>query len=247
MKKIATVLVDDERSSLDYLTGQLKHFQRLDVRKAFTDPRLLLGYIEKHPDIQLVVLDKEMKRMDGLDLVAQLPKHVLSVMVTGYREFAVDAFEINIVDYIVKPAFKDRLANTVRRVEERLRLSPSVALQPQDSDFFTVRTATRGAMELIYYDDILYIKSAKDDCLLYFADGTQALTTPVRIGVLEQDLPPDLFMRVHNQYIVHKRYARHYADSMITLRAGMLQKTINVGPTYKDDVLFWMKDRLVGS
>ena len=246
MKKIITVLLDDEKTALAHLQAELSHFQRLDIRRTFTDPLLFFSYLDEHPEVQLLILDKEMKKLDGLDLIAQLPKHIACVMVTGHREFAVEAYATNVLDYVMKPVSRGRLAESVRKVEEKLNLSPSISRRELSSGIFVVRGEGRNMRLIIPYDELIYVQSAKDECVLYLLGDGEPLTVRERIGVIDRDLPDALFKRVHNEYIINKTYARKYESGLITLRAGGREKTVSIGDTYKEEVLYWLNDRLIG-
>ena len=243
MKKIKTVILDDQREALKFLGAELGKFQRIEIVKEFTDPRLALSYLMDRPSVQLLILDKEMPALDGMDLVQQLPADICCVMITGYTEFASTAYNTNIIDYLVKPVTFSRLAQMLRKVEDKLGLTMSIAAQEITSRYFTIKS--NGQKTLVHYDELFYIKSGKDESTLYFVDENY-LTVNERIGIFEEDLPKSDFKRVHNQYLINKSYARYIKDDILTIRCGQNTQKINIGPTYKQDVDLWFNDRMIG-
>lgn len=241
MKKIKTVLLDDNPKANELMLGILKSIPRIEVVSSFTDPLKALKYMHKKP-VQLLIVDKEMPGLDGLEVAQQLPDQVVCVMVTGFEKFAVNAFDCNIVDYLLKPYSFSRIIQMVRKVETALGLSNSLPVEEQNSRFFTVKQSNE--KRLIQYDELFYIESAKDESVLFFIDGTE-LTIGERIGVFEDDLPVRDFKRVHNQFILNKNYAKLLKDKMITIHCAGLSKIISVGNTYEKSVNEWFNDKLI--
>ncbi|WP_164111704.1 MULTISPECIES: LytR/AlgR family response regulator transcription factor [Sphingobacterium] len=241
MRKIKTVLLDDDSNANELMNGILKSIPRIEVVAMFTDPVKALNYLYKKP-AHLLILDKEMPGVDGLEVAQQLPSEMVCVMVTGYDSFALEAYEYNIVDYLLKNLTFSRVNQMVRKVESALGLSNSLPAEALSSRYFTVKRSNE--KRLIPYDELFYIESAKDESELYFIDGTH-LTITERIGVFQDDLPVSDFKRVHNKYILNKTYARTLKDKMITISCAGNSKVINVGNTYEKSVNEWFNDKLI--
>lgn len=139
------ILVDDEQLALDYLERQLLKLNDIDIIGKYSNPRLALENIEKQaPDV--VFLDIQLPEMSGIelaDLLFEKNPHLNIVFVTAYNEFAVKAFEINALDYIVKPVRMERLVKTMSRItEQKHEASISVEGDPQGIRFNVFRQVT---------------------------------------------------------------------------------------------------------
>ncbi len=116
---IKAVIVDDEQHSLKILHRQLKDSGRVEVCAKFTDALEALGYLMENT-VDVVFLDIEMPELSGLELVPGLHEKKTVVFVTAYPEYALEAFKINALDYIIKPVATERLNETLNRVSARL-------------------------------------------------------------------------------------------------------------------------------
>jgi two-component system LytT family response regulator/two-component system response regulator LytT len=216
---INTVIVDDERPARDELAFLLKSFPEVSIVAQGKNGLEALSLIKEH-DPDLVFLDVEMPGLDGLGVVkrlvergAELPQIVFA---TAYDHYAVRAFEVNAVDYILKPFDKNRIAKAVQRVkrtvEERVsqveRLETLVdklgasAQRPQQSQPAKLLVKSQSRMLLIDADDVIYA-SIQDGSISLYARTAEGVSNYRTVEELMEALDPGVFWRPHRSYLVN--------------------------------------------
>lgn len=164
------ICIDDERLSLDFLEKQLEELDDVSIQATFTNPFDGLEYILKE-DIDLAFLDIQMPNLNGIQLAEKILEekpYVVIIFVTAYNEFAVEAFQLNALDYIVKPTTHDRLNMTLKRAKKEIdlyakekqlqkehllhiKLTPFLAFADENNEFKPLQWRTRKAEELFVY------------------------------------------------------------------------------------------------
>ncbi|MGH9716705.1 MAG: LytR/AlgR family response regulator transcription factor [Candidatus Acidiferrales bacterium] len=216
---INTVIVDDERPARDELAFLLKSFPEISIVAQGRNGLEALALIkEREPD--LVFLDVEMPGLDGLGVVKRLMERGVQmpqiVFATAYDHYAVQAFEVNAVDYVLKPFDKSRIAKAVQRVkrtvEERVsqveRLETLVghlgasAQRPQSTHPAKLLVKSQSRMLLIDADDMIYA-SIQDGAITVFARTAEGASNYRTVEELMEALDPGVFWRPHRSYLVN--------------------------------------------
>lgn len=209
--KLKTLIVDDEapaRSELRYLLEKLSNVQVVGEATNSTEALELIRAL----NYDLVFIDIQMPGLTGLEVVAtikELPQTPAVVFVTAFGEYAVKAFELDAVDYLVKPIDEDRLVQAVAKVEKRR--SPQAAPGKQEPapeksliDIDRIPVESRGKTLLLPIKDIVYISSRNDIVFVHTGDNTYI--TRFTLKSLEGRLHSKSFLRVHRGYIVNLRH-----------------------------------------
>jgi len=208
---LRTLIVDDEapaRSELRYLLDKMQNVQVVGEATNATEALELIKVL----NYDLVFIDVQMPGLSGLDVVEaikDLPNLPAVVFVTAYSEHAVKAFELDAVDYLVKPIDEERLAQAVSKVEKRLSSQAPVVKQEQPSeksliDIDRIPVENRGKTLLLPMKDIVYISSRNDIVFVHTQDNT--FITRFTLKALEDRLQSKSFLRVHRGYIVNLRH-----------------------------------------
>ncbi len=209
--KLKTLIVDDEapaRLELRYLLDKITNIQVIgEATNAIEAIELI-----KALNYDLIFMDIQMPGLSGLEVVAtlkEMPRMPAVVFVTAYSEHAVKAFELDAVDYLVKPIDEDRLARTVAKVEKLLTsqpatLKPKPAVEKSLIDIDRIPVESRGKTLLLSIKDIVYISSRNDIVFVHTADNTYI--TRFTLKNLEERLQSKSFLRVHRGYIVNLRH-----------------------------------------
>lgn len=182
------VCIDDERLALEFLEKQLEEVDGVAVQATFTDPINGLDYILQE-DIDIAFLDIQMPNVNGIQLAEKILEekpYVVIIFVTAYNEFAVEAFQLNALDYIVKPTTNDRLNTTLKRAKKEvdfyakekqlqkehylhIKLTPFLAFEDENNEYKPLQWRTRKAEELFVYllqnNNVLIEKSSLIDLL----------------------------------------------------------------------------------
>ena len=216
---IRALIVDDEPLAR---TGVQQLVEPLDdvtvVGEAADGPEAVRHIEDKAPD--LVFLDVQMPEMDGLEVVREVgvDNMPLTIFVTAYDQYALEAFEAHALDYLLKPIEEERFAEALQRVRQQLERTEAEALREQlrgvlreyaaeDEDDAGIERFTIRSRNRIYFvdtEDVQWIESEGDYVALH--DGEEAHLVRKTMKQLEQELDPDRFLRVHRSYIVNADY-----------------------------------------
>ncbi len=208
MEKIKTVIIDDESPAREIIKQYLKEIDSVEVIAECADGFSGLKSIsELKPD--LVFLDIQMPRLTGIELVEVLTEKPEIIFTTAYDQFAIRAFELNAVDYLLKPFQKRRFLNAVEKAIDKIRSAtgnriPSNQLfdkKPESSSPLNRIIVRKGnAINLIPVEQIRYVE-AQDDYVMIYHDKGKALKQQT-MKYYEGNLPKDEFVRIHRSYIV---------------------------------------------
>lgn len=169
----------------------------LELVACFTDAFKALEYLQNEP-VDLLFLDIKMPDISGLEFVTSLPKKPLVIFTTAYSEHAVTSFELDAIDYLLKPFSLARLVKACNKAQELLQLRGNV-LSPV-KDYVFLKTGYEQVK--VYFHEILYLEAAGN--YVTFVLENKKLLTRMTISEVCELLPPDKFIRVHRSYIVAK-------------------------------------------
>ena len=206
-KLIRTVLVDDEDLALHRLRESLKGYPAIQVIGEAKSGREAISLInELQPD--LVFLDIQMPEYSGLEVATQLTRIPMIVFVTAYEEYAVRAFEINSLDYLLKPVEPSRLAITMQRILQReagaLDILDKIKgmLEPEKKKTIsTIPVNVGNKITLVYMQDVFYFEAKDKYVYIHTADAAHLVD--YSLAYFEERLPPE-FLRIHRGHIINK-------------------------------------------
>ena len=241
MHKIRCIIVDDEPLAVELLVGYVRRTPSLELVGAYTDTVEALSEINsRKPDI--VFLDIQMPDMNGLELSRILPLDTRVVFTTAFKEYAFDSYEVEAIDYLLKPIryqkFLEAVAKAERWVDMRnSRVNARSMTDDRCSAFFKVD----GQFRNIKYADILYVAAMKDYVVLKLQSDQSPVVVHITMKSIEELLPSSQFMRVHRSYIVAKdRISSIDGSGNIILS----EESIPVSDTYRKNVETFLSDRL---
>ncbi|MCR5886803.1 LytTR family DNA-binding domain-containing protein [Hymenobacter sp. J193] len=230
--KISCALLDDDPLVLDLLQAYAAMTDVLDVKAVFNDPVEAHTYLLNH-EVQVLFSDVTMPHLSGLDLVRSLRQPPLVVLMTAFPQYAMEAFNLDVIDFLLKPITLDRFLRAVNKVAGLLRTTePGLAaseLQAAESGSFFIRTDAQFVR--LHYRDVLYIEALKDFTKLHTSDGRTHLTL-VNLKNLEEQLPAGLFVRTHRSYLVNAALI----DSVSNLEVRVGSHCLPLGHTYRERV-----------
>lgn len=208
MKKLRTVIIDDEAPARELMRYYLKDSPELDIIAECADGFSGLKTIsELKPD--LVFLDIQMPRLTGFELIEVMTERPAIIFTTAYDQFAIKAFEMNAVDYLLKPFPKERLREAINKVikrsspEKAERIPPSRLIEkmPEHAGPLNRIVVRKGnAINLIPIDQVRYIAAEDDYVMVYHSTGKALKQQTMKF--YEDNLPGTDFVRVHRSYIV---------------------------------------------
>ncbi|QGU96233.1 response regulator [Clostridium bovifaecis] len=191
------IIVDDEYPAREELKHFIKEFSNIDIDEEFDDSIKALEYIEKNkPDV--IFLDINMPKLDGMALgriVNNFEKKIDVVFITAYKEFAVDAFEVEAFDYILKPYSEERIVNTLKRLEKSKAEHNIKCLNNK----LTLRKNNK--LKVVNICDICYCEAHERETIIYTT--TDRYTEHYSISEFYKKLPKENFFKTHRSYIVN--------------------------------------------
>lgn len=219
------LIVDDEPIAIEILRTYLNRLGEFQVVETYTNPIKAFEAIQHEP-VDLLFLDIQMPELTGLELLQALRKPPLVILTTAYREFALDGFEMNALDYLLKPISFDRFLKAIDKFHAQATSLPKTpAAQTELSDHFFIR-ADRKSVK-VFYHDILYLESLKDYVRIVTTQGK--FLTKETLTQFEKMLPADAFLRTHRSFIVAKNKVNSISPDGLELN----QQLIPVGRMYK--------------
>lgn len=229
-KPLRAYLVDDEVLALLRLGKLLRESGRVEIVGSTTDPAEVLKFLSAH-EIDVVFLDIQMPGMTGFELLSRLHKQPMVVFTTAYDRFALDAFEVNSIDYLLKPIERERLHKALAKLE-RLRGTPQALLDAEHLRVamqelmrpFPERLSSRLGARVVFIEVKNITHFYAKDKLTYAATKAKSYVVDVTISELEQTLDPKVFVRIHRAVLLNIDYADEVGpwigDSMIVRLKG---------------------------
>ena len=228
MKKIRCYIIDDEPLAIKVIEQHLLKLEQFDICGYSTKPLEALAQIKQlTPD--LLFIDIEMPEINGMELVATLTHKPEVIFTTAYREYAVEGFELNALDYLVKPIPFPRFLKAIEKFLEKHMATTAPAPVDETNAFILIK-ADRKTLR-IALDDILYAEGIKDYTRIVLAH--QKIMTKVSIGNFFQELPADRFIRIHKSFIV----AKNKITAFTALDVEINGIEIPIGRQYKEEFL----------
>lgn len=191
------IAVDDEPFALRLIGDDIQKIPFLELVKTCTSPLEALEYLQKN-SIDLLFLDIQMPTLKGTEFLRTLKNPPLAIITTAFEQYALEGFELNVVDYLVKPIPFQRFLKAVNRAHEQflLRNKP----EKKEDSFFFVHSEYKELK--IFHQQILYVEGLKDYVKIFLTTQDRPILTRLNLKAIESKLPEDQFCRIHNSYIV---------------------------------------------
>ena len=228
-----TLLIDDEPLALDILEAHAAKIPDLEVVGRCQNALDANAMLEKE-DIDLIFLDIQMPQITGLEWLRSLPRPPLTIFTTAFAEYAVEGFELNAVDYLLKPIAFDRFLKAVQKAKEHYRHQQGTTpeMSAGDEEYIFVKADKK--LVKVNFADVLYIEGLKDYVQIWTDQGR--VVTLQTMKSLENKLPGHFFQRIHRSYIVNVKRIQAVEGAMIEIPVKGQTKLLPIGKNYRDDV-----------
>ena len=238
---IRCLVVDDEPLALDILEDYINKVPFLSLVKTTTSAIEGLSLVQSGA-IDLVFLDVQMPELTGIQFLKIINGKCDVILTTAYSQYALDGYELDVVDYLLKPIAFDRFYKAAQKVLQNSHHSNTLVVEaptaPKTHDFIFVKTEHK--IQKIYLDDILYIEGLKDYISIF--TKTERIITLQNMKKMEESLPEKSFIRVHKSYII----ALAKIESIERSRIQIGDKIIPIGDTYRDYFFKQIEDKNIG-
>ena len=226
-KSYNCLVVDDNKISTLLLVKLLEQVPDMIIAGTCASAMEASTFLSQNK-IDLLFLDIEMPGMNGIELLQSLQERPLTIFTSANKGYAIEAFELNVVDYIVKPVLLPRLVKTIRRATELLR-EEDVTINEIANDYIFIKDGK--TIRKILFKDIYYIEAKGDYVKIHFADKNYVIHTSLKI--LEEKLSAKDFIRVHRSYIVAVEKIDYIEDNVLYLNTI----SVPLSEFYKNSVL----------
>ncbi|GGM82530.1 DNA-binding response regulator [Dyadobacter beijingensis] len=253
LEKLRCIIADDERSARELLEKHIKKIPYLElVAQCSNASEALTKIAELRPDI--IFLDIQMPGLNGLELISLLPSvRPKIIVVSGDPQFAVEGFNLQVTDYILKPLTFERMARAVLKAKSELNKHQETEHREtflghenavassnigKEDDFLLVKDSKK--LIRIDLDKIHLVEAMKDYLKIYWGSGITVLHQTM--GRIEEKLPAASYLRVHRSFIVSKKIIAEINGNEIITTTG---KTIPIGSTYRETILKEFSDNIL--
>lgn len=232
---VNVIIVDDEPLAQDVLETYVEKVPDLNlVRKC--NNALEANEVLKSESIDLMFLDIQMPQLTGIDFLKTLSNPPLVIFTTAYDNYAIEGFELNALDYLLKPISLERFIKAVNKALDQLELQKKeISSEPitAGSDYIFVKADKK--LVKINYNDILYIEGLKDYVIIRM-DASRVITLQT-MKSLEDKLPVSIFKRIHRSYIINLNKINAIVGNMVEIIEKNQPKHLPIGKNYREELL----------
>ncbi|MBK8926307.1 MAG: response regulator transcription factor [Crocinitomicaceae bacterium] len=223
------IIADDEQLARQLIESYLEKIQGAELVGSFKNGKEVLEYLQNQP-ADLLITDIQMPELTGTDLVKSIENGPLVIFTTAYRDYALEGFELDAIDYLLKPIQFEKFEKAIQKAKTYLELK-SVGVQQADlkQNYLTIKADHK--LYKVLYHDIRYIEGMREYVSFYTSNGR--ITALMALKYLETNLPADIFVRCHKSFIVNKNLVTALEGSNLLIG----DKQIPVGQMYKEDVM----------
>lgn len=235
---LSCYVIDDEPHAIKSLTAYINRTPALELLGSSEDPLEALSVLQKEnkfPDITF--LDIEMPQLSGLELGRLLKDKTAVVFTTAHPNFAVEAFELDISDYLLKPISFERFIKCITKIRDRIL---EKRINQVNDPFFYIQTETKGKLIKLQFDEIIYMQSQKN--YLSIATKHKKHLTYLTLSEIEEKLPP-FFLRVSKSFIVNTDKINRLEGDEVFLEDEI--NAITIGTSYKESFAAFMKEHTI--
>lgn len=222
------IIVDDEPLAIEVIESYVERMDSLELVGKFRNAIKAFDYIQSGEPVDLIFLDIQMPKLTGIEFLKTLTNPPKVIFTTAYREYALEGFELEVLDYLLKPISFDRFMKAVSKALNQSK-EVGVSTSAEGDDFIFFKCDKK--MIRVCLKDILYVESIKDYVKIKTAE--KEVVTHQKISVLETKLPANHFIRVHRSFIINIPKIESYSASEIELN----NESIPVGRNYKVEVM----------
>ena len=223
------IIVDDEELVRELLEDNIRQIPYLQLVKSCKNALEATELIQT-TSIDLLYLDVQMPGLSGLQFMQSLPHPPLVILVTAYEKYALKGFDLDVVDYVLKPFTFERFLKASNRGHELFKLKHKNEIIPGELESFFVNVEY--TLVKIVVSDIIYIEGLKDYIKIYLSSSEKPVITRMTIKAIEEKLPSSSFVRTHKSYLIA-------SDKVTVVKRDLLcigNKEIPISDSYKDHV-----------
>lgn len=224
------IIIDDDKLSRRVIEEFINKTESLNLVGSFPAAVDAINYLKQHDNIELIFLDIEMPEMSGIDFLGTLKNAPQIIIISSKGKYAIDAFEFDVTDYLLKPASYARFFKAVDKVLSRTQKN-SLSSNSRDEIFIKKNSS----LVRLKFEDILWVEALEN--YVIFNTYNDKFTIHFTMKAVETKLPSSKFSRVHRSFIVNISAISEIDDNVIIIKTEEGNKTIPIGKSYRDNLL----------
>jgi DNA-binding LytR/AlgR family response regulator len=236
---INCIIIDDEQHAIDILEHYVKQTPQLNLVGTTTNPIEALQMVTAN-NVDLVFLDIQMPELSGIDFIKALHGKAQVILTTAYSEFALESYELDVVDYLLKPIRLPRFLQAVQKVVSTQESKAEETREDTD-DYIFVKTESKGKLLKINLADIDYLEGMKNYVAIHSAGKKTLVYTSMK--ELEERLPQKQFMRVHKSFIISISKITGIEGNRLFLKGVTAE--ILIGESYKPELMEMIRNKMI--
>jgi DNA-binding LytR/AlgR family response regulator len=237
---IRCAIIDDEKHAISVIENYIQYVPQLQLIGTTTNPLEGLEIV-KSMQVDLIFLDIQMDEMSGIEFTKLLPVNVKVIFCTAFPEFAVETYNLEAIDYLLKPIPLPRFLKAAQRASNKLLNSSLKKLEDIPNDYIFIKADQKGKMIKLNFDELVLVEGMKN--YVAFHQGKTKILCHLTLKEVEDGLPSTRFIRVHKSYIVSLKQIIAIENNQLIL-AGRNER-IPISDTYKENFLERMKNNLL--
>jgi len=234
-------VIDDEEHAVDTLVNYINKLPGLNLVGTSINPLKAIDEITNSTQVDIVFLDVDMPELSGLEVADIISPHTSVIFTTAYPNYAVQAFEKNGSDFLLKPISFERFTKSVTKVENLIRTKKLSEHHPDDEHFF-INPGIKGRIIQLSYSEIIYIEGLKNYVVLYTIDGKHI--TYLSMREIEKLISMSRFTRIHKSYIVNIDKIKSIDGNNVILSSG---DELPIGISFKENFIHLIHTRTLRS
>ena len=222
------IIIDDDLMSRRVIEEFVERTEQLNLLNSFENAVDAINAFNTGEDVDLIFLDIEMPDMSGIDFLETLKNPPQIIIVSSKEKYALDAFNYDVTDYLLKPVTYGRFFKAINKAGVRFKNK----VDTKDDEIFIKKNS---ALVRLKYEDILYVEALEN--YVIFTTYNDKFTIHFTMKAIEQKLPTSIFTRVHRSYIVNVSSIKVIEDNSVIIQTKEGHKTIPIGKSYKDKLM----------
>ncbi len=226
---IRCIIIEDETLAQDVIKNHLQKSGRFNLVGTYRNALEAKEALEKE-EVDLIFLDIQLPGMTGLNFLRSLINPPLVVFTTSYPEYALESYEFNVIDYLLKPISYERFSKTIDKIiDGKIFKTAAGEIKPVNREHIFIRSNSK--FFRISFSDIIYIEGMKDYLKIHTAE--HIIITHQTMGEMENILPPGQFIRIHKSYIVSTAQIKAVFGNSVDMEKALLP----IGLNYKEKIM----------
>lgn len=236
---IRCIIIEDERLAQDVIKNHLQRSGRFDLLGTYRNAPEAKEALERDT-VDLIFLDIQLPGMTGLNFLRSLTNPPLVVFTTSYPEYALESYEFNVIDYLLKPVSYERFSKTIDKIiDGKIFKTPGAEIKTVNRDHIFIRS--EGKFFRIGFSEIIYIEGMKDYLKIHTAE--HIIVTHQTMIDMENILPVSNFIRIHKSYIISVAYIKAVFGNSV----DMGQTQLPIGLNYKERIMSFVTGKSFGT